>query len=101
VTTRRPKGLTKLSPRIISQICSKYFVQQWAHLPLIERCKVILNTYNISISRTTLAKIYKQNNIRYLRASFKFCIGKRNLLEQAEIQSKYFKELLSDMRLEK
>lgn len=55
----------------------------------------------MSITRTTLARLYKLNNIRWLRPSFKFCLGRRTLEEQAIIQSKFLKDLLSDMRDEK
>lgn len=98
LTSRRPKGITKLSQRVVKQICSKYFVKQWGHLTLVEWCKLIAKIYKVSISRYTLAKTYKKNNIRWLKPSFKFCIGKRTLAEQAEIQSKFLKDLLSDMR---
>jgi hypothetical protein len=62
---------------------------------------LIKKLYDIEISRFTLSKTYKKNNVKWLKPSFKFCLGKRTLEEQGAIQSKFLKDLLREMRSEK
>ena len=62
----------KLTPEQEKYICSNEMLLNWAPLSLERRCNEIWNEMGVEISRTTLAKVYKSNDISNTKPKFEY-----------------------------
>ena len=57
-----------LPPEVERKICSHEYLNEWRCLPLKRRVFLIKEQFDVTLSITSLSKIYKKNGVRFTKA---------------------------------
>ena len=61
---KQPKPF-KIPPAVEKELVSWEVLNEWRYKPIYARVRKIKEKYNISISKTTLVRLYKRNKVKY------------------------------------